>query len=89
MFIGQPQNANERGFIQKTTNQKNNIVAKAENNMKHSTIDTGEILTATTMISGLAHFATSIQPIISMCWGIVGILSGIFAIRYYIKKSKK
>jgi hypothetical protein len=57
--------------------------------MNKPTIDTGEILTATTMVSGLAHFATSIQPIISMAWGIVGILSGIFAIRYYIKKTNE
>jgi len=88
LYLGQSPNEKERAYIQRITNHKKCIGAKGDN-MKHTTIDTGEILTATTMVSGLAHFATSIQPIISMTWGIVGILSGIFAIRYYIQKSKK
>jgi hypothetical protein len=89
MYIDKAPSEKERAFIQKITNPTKNIGVKVKNKMNKNTIDTGDVILTATMVSGIAHFATTIQPIISMCWGIVGILSGIFAIRYYITKSNK
>ncbi|MFZ9303026.1 MAG: hypothetical protein ACO239_06620, partial [Sediminibacterium sp.] len=47
-----------------------------------------DALTTTTFVGGIAHFMTSVQPIVSFLWGIVAIVSGLFAIRYYYFKTK-
>lgn len=58
--------------------------------MKHNLNDTAaDGLAATSLLSWLAHLSTSLQPIISAFAGIVAIISGLFAIRYYYLKSKK
>lgn len=57
--------------------------------MKDTTSNISDSLTATTIVSGIAHFATLYQPIVSFLCGIVGIVSGIMAIRHYYLKSKQ
>lgn len=58
--------------------------------MKHNLNDTAaDGLAATSFISWLAHMSTTLQPIISAFAGLVAIVSGLFAIRYYYLKSKK
>jgi hypothetical protein len=45
-----------------------------------------------TAVSGSAaviHFATTWQPVFSLCVAFIGIISGILAIAYYIKKLRK
>jgi uncharacterized membrane-anchored protein len=39
------------------------------------------------VVSAVASISTTAQPIISAFAGIVAIISGLFAIRYYIKKT--
>jgi hypothetical protein len=55
--------------------------------MKHLENDTtAAIATAITGSSALISFAQTWQPVVSLAVGLVGIVSGIFAIRYYSKK---
>lgn len=57
--------------------------------MKDTTSNISDSLTATTIASGIAHFATLYQPIVSFLCGVVGIVSGIMAIRHYYLKSNQ
>ena len=41
------------------------------------------------VVSAVASISITAQPIISALAGIVAIISGLFAIRYYIKKTNK
>jgi CHASE2 domain-containing sensor protein len=55
--------------------------------VKHFENDTtAAIATAISGSSAVIHFAQTWQPVVSLCVGVVGIISGIFAIRYYSKK---
>ena len=55
--------------------------------MKHFENDTtAAIATAITGSSALINFAQTWQPVVSLVVGLVGIVSGLFAIRYYSKK---
>lgn len=55
--------------------------------MKHLQNDTtAGIATAITGSSAIINFAQTWQPVVSLVVGLVGIVSGIFAIRYYSKK---
>jgi hypothetical protein len=56
--------------------------------MENAHNNLSDTLTATTLVSGIAHFATLYQPIVSFLCGVVGIISGIMAIRHYYLKSK-
>jgi len=55
------------------------------NNLNDSTADS---LATTSIISFLATMSTQLQPIISALAGLIAIVSGLFAIRYYYLKSK-
>ncbi len=58
--------------------------------MRHIESDTMAGVTAgTSFVSGMLHFATVYQPLISWAWALSGIASGIMAIRYYHKLSKR
>ena len=55
--------------------------------VKHLQNDTtAGIATAITGSSALINFAQTWQPVVSLVVGLVGIVSGLFAIRYYSKK---
>ena len=55
--------------------------------VKHLQNDTtAGIATAITGSSALINFAQTWQPVVSLAVGLVGIVSGVFAIRYYSKK---
>jgi hypothetical protein len=56
------------------------------NNLNDTTADG---LATTSLISFLATMSTQFQPIISAFAGLIAIISGLFAIRYYYLKSKK
>jgi len=45
-------------------------------------------ISATVSILGAVVTVSSIQPVVSLCAGLVAIVSGIFAIRYYYWKTK-
>ena len=45
-------------------------------------------ISATVSILGAVVTISSIQPLVSLCAGLVAIVSGIFAIRYYYWKTK-
>jgi hypothetical protein len=45
-------------------------------------------ISATVSILGAVVTVSSIQPLVSLCAGLVAIVSGIFAIRYYYWKTK-
>jgi hypothetical protein len=45
-------------------------------------------LSATISILSALVTVSTIQPLVSLCAGIVAIISGIFAIRYYYWKTK-
>jgi hypothetical protein len=47
-----------------------------------------DILLTTSIVSTIAHYSTIVQPIVSLFAGLIAIVSGIFAIRYYYLKSK-
>lgn len=47
-----------------------------------------DILLTTTVVSSIAHYSTMLQPIVSLFAGLIAIVSGLFAIRYYYLKSK-
>ena len=47
---------------------------------------TAAIATAISGSSAILHFANTWQPVFSLLLALVGIVSGIFAIRYYAKK---
>ena len=49
----------------------------------------GDSLTATSFITTIVHYATELQPLVSFTAGLVAIISGIMAIRYYWVKTKK
>jgi hypothetical protein len=49
----------------------------------------GTISASTSVVSALASKATEFQPIISALSGLIAIITGVFAILYYIKKMKK
>ncbi len=57
--------------------------------MKHFNDTTAEAIMTTTMISVFTHYATLLQPLVSFTAGLIAIISGLFAIRYYYLKSKK
>lgn len=55
--------------------------------MKHIENDTtAAIATAISGSSAVIHFAQTWQPVVSLVVGLVGIVSGLFAIRYYSSK---
>lgn len=56
--------------------------------MSDQSTNLSDSLTATAIASGIAHFATLYQPIVSFLCGLIGIVSGIMAIRHYYLKSK-
>lgn len=47
---------------------------------------TAAIATAISGSSAVIHFAQTWQPVVSLFVGLIGIISGLFAIRYYAKK---
>jgi hypothetical protein len=57
--------------------------------MKHFNDNTADILATTSFVSTLAHYSMMFQPIVSMFAGLIAIVSGLFAIRYYYLKSKR
>lgn len=60
--------------------------------MKHADPinDTFAFVTASTsVVSAIASKATELQPIISALSGLIAIITGVFAIWYYIKKIKR
>jgi CHASE2 domain-containing sensor protein len=58
--------------------------------MRHFENDTtAAIATAISGSSAVIHFAQTWQPVVSLCVGLVGIVSGLFAIRYYHGKTNK
>jgi hypothetical protein len=48
-----------------------------------------DTLLFTSGVATISHYATQFQPIISDLAGLVAIVSGLFAIRFYYLKSKK
>lgn len=48
-----------------------------------------DTLLVTSGVATISHYATQFQPIISDLAGLVAIISGLFAIRFYYLKSKK
>jgi len=56
--------------------------------MKNFNDTSADAMATTSIISFLAHMSTTLQPIISAFAGLVAIVSGLFAIRYYYLKSK-
>jgi hypothetical protein len=55
--------------------------------MKHFENDTtAAIATAVSGSSAVIHFTQTWQPVASFALALVGIISGLFAIRYYSKK---
>ena len=55
--------------------------------MKHLHNDTtAAIATAISGSSAVLHFANTWQPVFALILALVGIVSGLFAIRYYAKK---
>jgi len=57
--------------------------------MKNLNDTSADGLATTSLISFLATLSTQFQPIISAMAGLIAIVSGLFAIRYYYLKSKK
>jgi uncharacterized membrane protein len=58
--------------------------------MKQFENDTiANIATGISCSSAVLHFANTWQPVFSLLLAIVGIVSGLFAIRYYAKKIDK
>ena len=57
--------------------------------MKHLNDTTADGLATTSIISFLATLSTQLQPIIAAVAGLIAIVSGLFAIRYYYLKSKR
>jgi hypothetical protein len=57
--------------------------------MKNLNDTAADGLATTSIISFLATLSTQMQPIISAIAGLIAIVSGLFAIRYYYLKSKK
>jgi len=55
-------------------------------NFNDTLADNSSIISA---VSAIASISTTAQPIISALAGIVAIVSGLFAIRYYIKKTNR
>lgn len=47
-----------------------------------------DVLMTTSIVSTIATYSAAVQPIISLFAGIIAIISGIFAIRYYYLKAK-
>jgi hypothetical protein len=56
--------------------------------MKHMNDNIADVLLTTSVISSIAHYSSLMQPIVSLFAGLVAIVSGVFAIRYYYLKSK-
>jgi len=55
--------------------------------VKHLQNDTfANIATGISCSSAVLHFANTWQPVFALVLAIVGIVSGLFAIRYYAKK---
>jgi len=55
--------------------------------MRHFENDTmAAIATAISGSSAVIHFTQTWQPVLSFGVGVIGIISGLFAIRYYSKK---
>ena len=58
--------------------------------MKHFDNDTtAGIATAISGSSAIIHFTQTWQPVLSFAVGLIGVISGLFAIRYYAKKIDK
>jgi lysozyme family protein len=57
--------------------------------MKHLNDTSADGLATTSIISFLATLSTQMQPIITALAGLIAIISGLFAIRYYYLKTKK
>jgi hypothetical protein len=57
--------------------------------MKHLNDTSADGLATTSIISFLATLSTQLQPIIAAVAGLIAIVSGLFAIRYYYLKSKR
>ena len=60
-----------------------------DSQMKHLNDTTADGLATTSIISFLATLSTQMQPIIAAVAGLIAIVSGLFAIRYYYLKSKR
>ena len=56
--------------------------------MKNQSDIIGDSLTATSVIGTIVHYATELQPLVSFTAGLIAIVSGIMAIRYYYIKTK-
>jgi hypothetical protein len=55
--------------------------------MRHFENDTtAAIATAISGSSAVIHFTQTWQPVLSFAVGVIGVISGLFAIRYYSKK---
>ena len=58
--------------------------------MRHFHNDTtAGIATAISGSSAIIHFTQTWQPVLSFAVGLIGVISGLFAIRYYAKKIDK
>lgn len=58
--------------------------------MRHFDNDTtAGIATAISGSSAIIHFTQTWQPVLSFAVGLIGVISGLFAIRYYAKKIDK
>jgi hypothetical protein len=55
-------------------------------NFNDTAADSSSIIS---VVSAFASISTTAQPIISALAGLVAIISGLFAIRYYIKKTNE
>jgi hypothetical protein len=56
--------------------------------MKNLNDTSADAMATTSIISFLATLSTQMQPIITAIAGLIAIVSGLFAIRYYYLKSK-
>lgn len=79
-----------KAFILKASVLSSPSLNIANYQMRHFENDTtAAIATAISGSSALIHFAQTWQPVVSLCVGLVGIVSGLFAIRYYHGKTNK
>jgi hypothetical protein len=56
--------------------------------MKNMNDTIADVLLTTSVVSSIAHYSSLMQPIVSLLAGLIAIVSGVFAIRYYYLKSK-
>ena len=56
--------------------------------MKHMNDNIADLLLTTSLLGTIAHYSSLMQPIVSLLAGLIAIISGVYAIRYYYLKSK-